>query len=1650
MPGKDLFAAPSETKAEKAKGKDLFASSRSASPFLQKGMGMLPEGTQPVFPAGAMASEPQMRASLPAATAPDRMQNRTDSAVLAMRRKVEADISDATRKARVKPVERAAGREGIAQLDQGPITANPNAAYSEFMLPPDAQRGMQAEREVYRANDVTSSVDAATIRGVNSMALGIPGLVNDGFREELGAAGRDQPGAALAGDIAGFLIPGELAWKGAGAAYNATLKPLVNALLPKGGSGLARATRMTGRLAEGSTAFAGQNALYQGTIGESTAAAEEGRAPSLESALGKAEQGAKDPINVLGPAGLMALNRLGKFVTSGGRTMTPDSIATEVAGRTAGRSGDGSVLNAEAVGGSVDRRAEGILVRMLGEVGYRPNDIRAALASFDQLANQATDLPTLAARLKDVLIDKLGPKAEDVLQKFLQGAGVSGGTASETVRRAVGQDYGRLGQFLEDSANARLGAGSRYDTLTGAQQEMKRIGDEGYERVFSAPPADPASIDDLKQALDFYSGSELGSPLRQIAAGKMLNVEQMIANDPRRAAHWIQMAAGRKAQEAFDAGNTVLGNAYTDMRNQILSRLEKDGVAPGYQQARMQFGDEFGAEQAITFGSRFFTKVTDTVGVRQIADDLRNLTTEQQEAALLSIRDELLRLAGRHRKGAPPVTTQIGNEQSLAGLETVIGEKGGQLANDIRFIDERLARLRRIDPITGKSSTIPSREALEEANRVVSNPMMRRIGNVMEALGGDAAVSSVAASVGTGGGAVLPIFSLRAGMRSMGNALARGRQGKIDDVTSLLLRDAGASPRGPMPGDDLPALTSRGGPAVPPAVGGGQQSAQPPNALSGATMSGQRGGKPPPAPRGQDTIASEIADIERTLKRKGYTLNEAETLAEDGRLPEELRGLMIVHADLVRESGRMQGAGARAKGGAGNDPEYLRAESDMNKASDDVANAEAEIARDLREQGLNWEGETGDFMGVIDTLQREGRLSNYLTSRVADLRAASTRMLDAEAKMKARVQSLSGQPSPIRAGGFAGAPSSQPNAQWARESDGTMRAAFPDNPDVNLIVNPEGEVLFSVGGKIKGRKEGGTAQDFVNAVNAVIPALRQHASGPDALPFYSFSGASESQANIYRRLLGRGISDDMAAYETLPGEFVISRLSPEDLQRALPETPLRRITEQDASPLTLSKKDRVNPLPRNGLTIGPNAQNALAGAGLGGIAPADSAEERARNMAIGAGLGGVAGRLPVRSMADDVARTAGAPKTAAQAAKFETPGSPEWEAAKAKGLDMSTAARKQRALAAGYNTDQVWYHGTRKDFDAFDTSKSTDGLGIHVGTVDQAEGFAKSTKSLSMQNQAEFKSNRQILPLYVRANNSIRLPDMQDWEPNRVVRALRRKGIDVEGSGYQGAVMPKDIVSALKREGYDSIVYKNMFEADASGKDSLIIFDPSNIRSVNAAFDPDKAASPILTAGAGGGRKPPNPDSPEAIKAALKDMTAKPKAEPTRLARMVEEGRNADVPPIRGLPDQDVALTEQAMRMEERGLSPIEIYDQTGVAMVPYNGAQVPIISPKMGPEELTRQFYTALAEPASKRPDWVKEILARAPRKKGLMLRDKAPAPTQPNALAEPPLPSPGTPYGAIGIGAGIGAATGIPAGAVIGTMMAREQDRKRNALAQ
>jgi hypothetical protein len=59
-----------------------------------------------------------------------------------------------------------------------------------------------------------------------------------------------------------------------------------------------------------------------------------------------------------------------------------------------------------------------------------------------------------------------------------------------------------------------------------------------------------------------------------------------------------------------------------------------------------------------------------------------------------------------------------------------------------------------------------------------------------------------------------------------------------------------------------------------------------------------------------------------------------------------------------------------------------------------------------------------------------------------------------------------------------------------------------------------------------------------------------------------------------------------------------------------------------------------------------------------------------------------------------------------------------------------------------------------------------------------------------------------------------------------------------------------DIRDRIKDAGYDSIVYRNVVESnrDEGIQDSMIVLDPSNLRSVNAEFDPAYSSYPDLLA----------------------------------------------------------------------------------------------------------------------------------------------------------------------------------------------------------
>ena len=204
---------------------------------------------------------------------------------------------------------------------------------------------------------------------------------------------------------------------------------------------------------------------------------------------------------------------------------------------------------------------------------------------------------------------------------------------------------------------------------------------------------------------------------------------------------------------------------------------------------------------------------------------------------------------------------------------------------------------------------------------------------------------------------------------------------------------------------------------------------------------------------------------------------------------------------------------------------------------------------------------------------------------------------------------------------------------------------------------------------------------------------------------------------------------------------------------------------------------------------------------------------------------------------------------------FESPGSPEWEAAVRKfgveGMvwempDGSDGPRKARARAMGYDVDNVLYHGTNTDIEAFEkTSMSrTDeggsmyGAGYYFATTSEAaEFYAKNTA-------AKFGGAENIVPAYVRLKNPITQEMLQDRD---FLQQMQAAGYAMERfpNGYMLKSQSADFAKAsaqfteiAQKLGYDGVVTRSQVN----------VFDPANIRSVNAAFDPANAASAQLLA----------------------------------------------------------------------------------------------------------------------------------------------------------------------------------------------------------
>lgn len=163
-------------------------------------------------------------------------------------------------------------------------------------------------------------------------------------------------------------------------------------------------------------------------------------------------------------------------------------------------------------------------------------------------------------------------------------------------------------------------------------------------------------------------------------------------------------------------------------------------------------------------------------------------------------------------------------------------------------------------------------------------------------------------------------------------------------------------------------------------------------------------------------------------------------------------------------------------------------------------------------------------------------------------------------------------------------------------------------------------------------------------------------------------------------------------------------------------------------------------------------------------------------------------------------------------------------------LDMSPEARKQRAEKMGFDTSNPLYRGMSNEAEngQFSVNEGDWGRGVYLGNRSTASGYAYGS-------HVEGLSPLVYGPLWVRGPladvaDHIDMQDAVSKEPQ--FRRAHHQAVTEEAN------------RRLQERGYTGITQgPNM---------STLVFDPSNIRSVNATFDPALEGSPLLLASIAG------------------------------------------------------------------------------------------------------------------------------------------------------------------------------------------------------
>ena len=209
----------------------------------------------------------------------------------------------------------------------------------------------------------------------------------------------------------------------------------------------------------------------------------------------------------------------------------------------------------------------------------------------------------------------------------------------------------------------------------------------------------------------------------------------------------------------------------------------------------------------------------------------------------------------------------------------------------------------------------------------------------------------------------------------------------------------------------------------------------------------------------------------------------------------------------------------------------------------------------------------------------------------------------------------------------------------------------------------------------------------------------------------------------------------------------------------------------------------------------------------------------------------------------------------------------EWLNAKAKGLDMSQEGRMQRAKEMNADLDNDYYHGTAVDVASYDPAKAggvTGAKSAKLGTwlsnsPTTAEGYANLATDkpvndlIKEQQQAERQGNWDLADELTRKAEELDAQDRSGQNIQKVVVLGKIKKLDMDGVQYDpDDVNLSELAEEAKAEGFDALTLENFSDEAGYGNynpvNHTIVFDPKNIRSTNAAFDPDHSDSANLLA----------------------------------------------------------------------------------------------------------------------------------------------------------------------------------------------------------